>query len=84
MKKSKNDSFVKRISEIVKLNPCWGYRKVSNLLRKEGIKVSHKQVYEIMKEKGFLHTQPHSFSPRKIYIEMPNRDKVDNLIFYIQ
>jgi transposase len=84
MKKNKNDHFIKRISEIVKVNPCWGYRKVSNLLNKEGVKVSHKQVYEIMKEKGLLHSQPNSFSPKKIYIELPQKDKFDSLIFYFQ
>ncbi len=44
---------VKRIHELVLLNPRYGYRRIWALLRLEGLRVNIKRIYRLWKQEGF-------------------------------
>ena len=46
-------SLRERIKELAMVYKTYGYKKITELLRREGFKVNHKRVYRIWKEEGF-------------------------------
>jgi len=53
-KKNLNDEYLRqRIKELVLTYKTYGYKKITALLKTEGLKVNHKKVYRIWKEEGF-------------------------------
>ncbi len=49
-----DQSLANRIEEITEQFPKYGYRKVTRELHRESLKVNHKKVHRIMREKGLL------------------------------
>lgn len=65
-KMNDEDMVLKRIEEIVKELPVYGYRRVRAVLRaRYGIAFNRKKVYRIMKQKGLL--MPVSHSHKKLF-----------------
>lgn len=89
MKKSKTLSkgcLTEAVQNIAQEHPTWGYRRVAKWIqKKEGVKISLKEVYQIMKDNALLNskTQIQSY-PSKVYIELPSKDKFNSLILYFQ
>ncbi|MFN8790242.1 MAG: IS3 family transposase [Bdellovibrionales bacterium] len=55
------DMVLRKIEEIVKELPVYGYRRVTAVLRaRYGIAFNRKKVYRIMKQKGLLMPPSHS------------------------
>jgi len=57
--KPKNDSkkdadLADKINDIALEYPYYGYRRITQALKRDGIKVNHKKVYRIMKDKNIL------------------------------
>ena len=44
---------VKRMHELVRRHPRYGYRRVHAMLRREGFKINRKRVYRLWKQEGF-------------------------------
>jgi transposase InsO family protein len=54
----RDGDLVRRIEGIKSEHPFWGYRRVTAWLKhREGLKVNHKRVHRLMKERGLLATQ---------------------------
>lgn len=53
-RKKDDEEMLKRIREIKREHPYWGYRRICAMLRKEGEKVNHKRIYRLMKENGLV------------------------------
>jgi len=53
-----DEGLIERIELIKSEHPFWGYRRVSAWLKhREGLRVNHKRVYRLMKDRGLLATQ---------------------------
>lgn len=50
--KGKDFSLLSKIKEFALKFPSYGYRKITELLRREGMKVNHKRVYRLYKTAG--------------------------------
>jgi len=46
------ERLVRRILELVRQRPRWGYRRITVLLRREGWRVNRKRVYQLWRQQG--------------------------------
>jgi putative transposase len=53
-KKPDETSLVKRIEELVEEFNGYGYRRITAQLHREGIRVNHKKVFRLMRERELL------------------------------
>ena len=49
---SEEPSLLKRMLELVRQNPRYGYRRITVLLRREGWKINRKRVYRLWRQEG--------------------------------
>jgi len=54
--KSKDAILLERIRAIATEFPCYGYRRVTAALKREGILINHKRIYRIMHQNGICCT----------------------------
>ena len=50
---NKDEALIKRIDELVRENPRFGYRRIASMLCHEGWKVNLKRVYRLWRNKGY-------------------------------
>ena len=51
--KDDEGQIVRRMHELVRLHPRFGYRRIGQLLRREGWRINKKRVYRLWKQEGF-------------------------------
>jgi putative transposase len=63
-----DDVLCNRISEIYQQFPCYGYRKITAVLRHEGLTINHKRVQRLMRYMGIqaIYAKPRLSQPNKV------------------